>query len=146
MRTQILRLTDPDRCPAAVSFDSPSRERALYRRILEVGIRTQLPEDERRLIELCCREGYTVGEAARLLRVDRSTAFRRLCRAKENLRRFAGGCLAVTAPERARPSKPEKPLSSPEKPFSGTDKSLSESEKQLSGTESSCLFPADRVY
>ena len=92
MRTQILRLTDPDRCPAAVSFDSPSRERALYRRILEVGIRTQLPEDERRLIELCCREGYTVGEAARLLRVDRSTAFRRLCRAKENLRRFAGGC------------------------------------------------------
>ena len=61
MRTQILRLTDPDRCPAAVSFDSPSRERALYRRILEVGIRTQLPEDERRLIELCCREGYTVG-------------------------------------------------------------------------------------
>lgn len=138
MRTQILRLTDPDRCPAAVPSAGPSRERALYRRILEVGIRTQLPEDERRLIELCCREGYTVGEAARLLRVDRSTAFRRLCRAKENLRRFAGGCLAVTAPE--------KPLSAPEKPFSGTEKSLSESEKQLSGTESSCHFPADRVY
>ena len=120
MRTQILRLTDPDRCPAAVPSAGPSRERALYRRILEVGIRTQLPEDERRLIELCCREGYTVGEAARLLRVDRSTAFRRLCRAKENLRRFAGGCLAVTAPE---------------KPLSGTEKSLSESEKQLSGAE-----------
>ena len=129
MRTQILRLTDPDRCPAAVPSAGPSRERALYRRILEVGIRTQLPEDERRMVELCCREGYTVGEAARLLRVDRSTAFRRLCRAKENLRRFAGGCLAVTGAE--------KPLSSPEKPLSGT-------EKQLSGTESSCHFPADR--
>ena len=124
MRTQILRLTDPDRCPAAVPSAGPSRERALYRRILEVGIRTQLPEDERRMVELCCREGYTVGEAARLLRVDRSTAFRRLCRAKENLRRFAGGCLAVTAPE--------KPLSSPEKLFSGM--------------ENSCHFPADRVY
>ena len=145
MRTQILRLTDPDRCPAAVSFDSPSRERALYRRILEVGIRTQLPEDERRLIELCCREGYTVGEAARLLRVERSTAFRRLCRAKENLRRFAGGCLAVTAPEKPF-SGTEKPFSGTEKPFSGTEKQLSGTEKQLSGSESSCHFPADRVY
>ena len=124
MRTQILRLTDPDRCPAAVPSAGPSRERALYRRILEVGIRTQLPEDERRMVELCCREGYTVGEAARLLRVDRSTAFRRLCRAKENLRRFAGGCLAVTAPEKS--------LSAPEKPSSTL--------------ENSCHFPADRVY
>ena len=131
MRTQILRLTDPDRCPAAVPSAGPSRERALYRRILEVGIRTQLPEDERRMVELCCREGYTVGEAARLLRVDRSTAFRRLCRAKENLRRFAGGCLAVTAPE--------KQLSAPEKPFSGAEKPFSDS-------ENSCHFPADRVY
>ena len=146
MRTQILRLTDPDRCPAAVSFDSPSRERALYRRILEVGIRTQLPEDERRLIELCCREGYTVGEAARLLRVDRSTAFRRLCRAKENLRRFAGGCLAVTAPERARPSKPEKTAFISGKTVFRYGKIAFRIGKQLSGTESSCLFPADRVY
>ena len=77
-------------------------------------------------------------EAARLLRVDRSTAFRRLCRAKENLRRFAGGCLAVTAPE--------KPLSAPEKHLSGTEKPFSGTEKQLSGTESGCHFPADRVY
>ena len=106
MRTRILHYADMDRCPPARLFPAepssgeaaaPSGERALYRRILEVGIRTQLPEGERRLVELCYREGYTVEDAARLLRVDRSTAFRRLCRARSTLRRFAGGCLEVAA-------------------------------------------------